>query len=124
ALALAPVLLVVVLWVWPALRRLGAARRLAAEPADTVAGWSVLLCSLAAAAGAAAGQGLDNGVLLVLALAATAAALLIAVGLAARASALYVAGMTIAWAVLILGAFVAALALLRTGVCAVSHCVP
>jgi hypothetical protein len=124
ALALAPILLAVLLWVWPTLRRLGTARELSADAAGTVAGWSVLLCGAAAAAGAAAGQGLDNGVLLALALVASAAALLIVAGLRARSGALYVAGMSLAWGVLILGAFIALLALLRTGVCAVSQCVP
>jgi hypothetical protein len=124
ALALAPLLLVVLLWAWPTVRRLGAARALSADAADTVAGWSLFLCGLAAAAGAAAGQGLDNGVLLVLALVATATALLVVTGLAVRSSALYVAGMAVAWGVLILGAFIAVLALLRTGVCEVSQCVP
>ena len=122
ATAVAPVLLAVLLWVRPSVHRLATARGLRREASDTLTGWSVLLCAAAATAGAAAGQGLDNGLLLVLALVASAAALLVVSGLAARSRSVYVAGMALSWGVLILGAFVSVLALVRTGACAVGPC--
>jgi hypothetical protein len=122
AIAAGLVALAAVLAVRPFVVRLGRDRGLRPQAATTAAGWSVLLCIAAAAAGAAAGQGLDNVVLLVFALSATGAALLILLGLGTRARELYFAGMTLALGVLVLGAFVAVLALLRAGSCAVGEC--
>lgn len=122
AIALALIALAIWFLARPAVLRLARERDLRPVASEGVAGWSVVLCLAAAAAGAAAGQGLDNGILMTMALTATGAALLVVGGLATRVRALYLAGMALTWGVLVLGAFVAVLALVRTGACAVGDC--
>jgi hypothetical protein len=125
AIALALALVAVLALARPYVRRLGRAQELRAPAVETVAGWSALVCIAGAAAGAAAGQALDNNFLLTLALVATAAALLVLTGLATGTNEVYVVGMVLAWGVLIFGAFIAVLALIRTGACAAApQCVP
>jgi hypothetical protein len=106
----------------PAVLRLAREREQRPAAARETAGWSFVLCLACVAAGAALGQGLDNSLLLALALVATGAALLVVLGLRAGWGAVYVAGAALTWAVLILGGFVAVLALIRTGACAVGDC--